>query len=498
LFDQSFQPIAIAIALISAFAVADLWQLKRKQPEVFPGLAAWLKHLLAPVALGVAALFTDPRFFSGAERSATELLMLGASYWPRTVSEPWRLLSSLGLHAGPAAVAVCAFSLTVIGRTITATIGLGHLGVIFLIAGVAGVLGASNADPQSLYFGLGPAIAGLAGAIIALLVDPTLRRRMGAATFATITLHFGYFVLHPLGTNTVGMLCGLAAGFIYVFSVVLLPVRNFAARASGAAVLFAALGLWFSHLPHSADRHAFLARVDLGAQAAAERLVDLQQLLATHQVSDADFARRVETEVLAPIRLLRDETESLLSQEDTRDDINLLTRKSDLAFRILGTEVMRDVFAARESVLRAEELEPNDPKMAESHLNQFWSRALASLSKHREVIDNEILITTDPKTRKTLEALRLGLEQDIALLTESAVELEIRQTETWLMRLRANVLQVPSRAVASLRSESHPDLANRVDARLKRLVAVAGRLPQRNERLEGLQSHLSHIRAAIH
>lgn len=493
-----FTPVFLALALIAAFAGVDLWSLKRRQPDVFPGFTAWSRHFLPAAALALASVLLDPGIFVVDPRATTELLNLGAGYWPRTAMEPWRLITSLGLQPSVQASAVNAFAVLVLGRALLATLGFAQLSFTFFLASVAGALSAATANPQIILIGIAPAVAGLSGAAIALNVDRSLRPRMGAATFATIALHFGFFSLHPQGTSPHALFAGLLAGAILAAAAVLLPVRTSLVRVSSAALMAALLGLWFSQLPRPVDRYAFIARAEAEIRAGSQRLVDLQELVASRQVSDADFARRLEIEVAGPLRLLIDETDSLLSQNDAKDDPNLLAQKSNLEFRLLGLEVIRDVFAAREMILRAEEMEPQDPKLAEAHLNQFWSRALTSLKKHREVIDNEILTTDDAKARSVLETLRGGLDEDVALLTETAVELEIKQTETWLMHLRANVLEGPGRAVASLKGDSRPDLAIRVDARLRRLVAVASRLPSRHERLEGLQSHLSHVRAAIH
>jgi membrane associated rhomboid family serine protease len=486
-----FTPVFLALALIAAFAGVDLWSLRHRQPDVFPGFAAWSRHFLPAAALALASVLLDPGVFAVGPRATTELLNLGAGYWPRTVMEPWRLITALGLQPSVQASVVNAFAVLVLGRALLATLGFAQLSFTFFLASVAGTLAAATANPQIISIGIAPAVAGLSGAAIALNVDPNLRPRMGAATFATIALHFGFFSLQSFhsfqqqeqGASPHALFAGLLTGATLAAAAVLLPVRTSLVRVSSATLMAALLGLWFSQLPRPIDRYAFIARAEAEIRVGSQRLVDLQEL---------------ESEVAGPLRLLVDETDSLLSQDDAKHDPNLLAQKSNLEFRLLGLEVIRDVFAAREMILRAEEVEPQDPKLAEAHLNQFWSRALASLKKHREVIDNEILTTDDAKARSVLETLRGGLDEDVALLTETAVELEIKQTETWLMHLRANVLEGPGRAVASLKGDSRPDLAIRVDARLRRLVAVASRLPSRHERLEGLQSHLSHVRAAIH
>jgi membrane associated rhomboid family serine protease len=490
-------PFLIGAFVIAMVALHDFVRARRQEKETsprsfYPGTFEYLKPFIAPFILVLFALSFDPAIWRGIDHNAIELVDLGASYLPKTVTQPWRLLTSLFIHANLRSLLISAFSLVVLGRAVVATAGSWFFLTTLLLSNVAAAMASSAIAPQMETFGFAPAVAGLAGSCLSLFSDRDRRSRIGRATAATALLHFAYFLLAPWGTTVQGLLAGASTGAVLVFVVILLPVRTRMARSASATIVTAGLGLCFAFLPHPTDRLAFYSRLVANTKATNQALLALQEQYASHLLGDAEFARRIDTDALAPTRLNIDEVEALLSQES--DEFLILeTKKSELEYRRISLEILRDVHAAKDLVLKAESLHKSQPDASEAELNKFWSRSLPILNAHRNAVEK----LNHPELSTAVAALRQGLARDIADLTESAVDLEIKQTEIWLMRLRTQFYDEPTREIASQPHRAPSDLGPRVDARLRRMAAVAERLPTRNERLEGLQSHLSHIRSAI-
>ncbi len=100
--------------------------------------------------------------------SSIKLLEMGGNFLPKTIDQPWRLVSAMFLHAGILHIAFNMWALWDMGKLAERFYGNGQFLVIYLISGVFGSL-------ASLYFGAkmtvsvgaSGAIFGVAGALAA-------------------------------------------------------------------------------------------------------------------------------------------------------------------------------------------------------------------------------------------------------------------------------------------------------------------------------------------
>ena len=156
----------------------------------------------------------------GREPTPSHLVEVGALARAEVAMQPWRLLSSLFLHADVEHVAWNALSMIAFAVPLIVALGYGRTLAIYLVAGVAGGLAALAATPAAVTVGSSGAVAGLFGAWLA----RTLRRarRKPPTTKALLrTVGVGLLVLPSLlspttadgkSVSVAAHLGGLAAG----------------------------------------------------------------------------------------------------------------------------------------------------------------------------------------------------------------------------------------------------------------------------------------------
>jgi membrane associated rhomboid family serine protease len=101
-----------------------------------------------------------------------ELLQLGGLLPGQTIAEPWRLVTSLFLHADPSHVLWNGLSMLVFAVPLLVRLGLPRTALIYLAAGTGGgVAAVAFANPGVVIIGSSGAVAGLFGAWIVLAGD---------------------------------------------------------------------------------------------------------------------------------------------------------------------------------------------------------------------------------------------------------------------------------------------------------------------------------------
>lgn len=154
-----------------------------------------------------------------------QLLDVGALYGPRaTRGEPWRLLSTTLLHAGPIHLFFNWTALKVAGPDTEAQFGSRGFAVIYLLAGIAGSLASIAWRPDGIGVGASGAIFGVFGAQVGFLIRegrgsmPDLIRRAmwkGLGQFVLLNAALGFMMPQidqaaHLGGLVGGILCGMA------------------------------------------------------------------------------------------------------------------------------------------------------------------------------------------------------------------------------------------------------------------------------------------------
>ena len=175
--------------------------------------------LQAAIAL-VLAHFVVLFAVVGRNPTTPHLVEVGALARAEITTQPWRLLTSLVLHADVEHVAWNALSMLAFAVPLVVALGYGRTLAIYVVSGVAGGLAALAATPAAVTVGSSGAVAGLFGAWLA----RTLRRarRKPPTTKALLrTVGVGLLVLPSLLSPTTAdgknvsiaaHLGGLAAG----------------------------------------------------------------------------------------------------------------------------------------------------------------------------------------------------------------------------------------------------------------------------------------------
>lgn len=109
-----------------------------------------------------------------------ELLTQGGLLRGATLEQPWRLLTSLFLHSGPAHALWNGLSTLVFAVPLLGSLGLTRTALIYLVSGLGGGLAALQfAAPGTLIVGSSGAVAGLFGAWVVLTLRRARRATLG-------------------------------------------------------------------------------------------------------------------------------------------------------------------------------------------------------------------------------------------------------------------------------------------------------------------------------
>jgi rhomboid protease GluP len=152
--------------------------------------------------------------------SSQELLVLGANYLPATMKEPWRLLSSMFMHAGIVHLGFNMLTLIQFGPICDSYYGRRGMLLIYFLAGLAGGM-------TSLFFGAAVtvsvgasgAIFGLQGAILCAvatkgrLLQPGAAIKIASIMGLIIVMNLGLGFVTPAIDNA-AHIGGLIGGFL--------------------------------------------------------------------------------------------------------------------------------------------------------------------------------------------------------------------------------------------------------------------------------------------
>lgn len=109
-----------------------------------------------------------------------DLLLRGGLLRGATLEQPWRLLTSLFLHSGPAHVLWNGLSTLVFAVPLLSALGFVRTGLVYVFSGLGGALAALQfAAPGTLVVGSSGAVAGLFGAWVVLTLRRARRAPLG-------------------------------------------------------------------------------------------------------------------------------------------------------------------------------------------------------------------------------------------------------------------------------------------------------------------------------
>lgn len=266
------------------------------RPWVTYGLiAANVLAFVASVAAGVAPFAPD----------GLRLFEVGGNWGPATLGgEPWRLVSSMFLHAGVMHLAMNMVALHDGGRQLEVIYGRAAMGAIYAVAGLCGSL-ASALHNGPVSVGASGAVFGLFGAFGGFLLrhrdrlDPVAVRVAGRG----LAILFGMNLVLGLsipGIDYFAHLGGAVGGFLAGWAVERLP-RGWALWRRAVVVAAAALALVGAVVALGPRPRPNAPVVVAEFTAADDAAVDrLRDLFSAPSMSPAELAAAVERDILAP------------------------------------------------------------------------------------------------------------------------------------------------------------------------------------------------------
>ena len=279
-------------------------QLARRAPT--PWLTLGIIGLNVAIYLGMLAAGISPM-----DPTIPELLQWGANLGSLTTSgQWWRLLTCTFLHIGLFHLLFNMWVLWDIGRFMERLLGRTGFATLYLLSGLAGSIASMWWNPFIVSAGASGAVFGLYGGLLGCLVagqgtlpgDVAKGLRKNALIFLGYNLVWG--LLHQ-GIDMAGHLGGLVGGLAFGFA--LIQGRPTGDHDAGARVplqvLAAGLGLLAlvaGLRPKTVDLQQELARFSVTERQVQARYNQALELVRAGRLGDADFAKLVEGEVIAP------------------------------------------------------------------------------------------------------------------------------------------------------------------------------------------------------
>jgi membrane associated rhomboid family serine protease len=189
-------------------------------PVTFPWGPFRLCAGLALLHVAIVTVLVGPR------PTLARLVRLGALSGERLLTEPWRLLTSLLLHADLLHAAWNGLALVAFGVPVVERFGLGRALAIYLGAGIGGgLLAVSGQSSATVVLGASGAISGLFGAWLVDRVRRLMRRRTRRDVVRVVGIGLLYLpaLLNPVTpqggrVSVAAHLGGLAAGALLTWA----------------------------------------------------------------------------------------------------------------------------------------------------------------------------------------------------------------------------------------------------------------------------------------
>ena len=448
-------------------------------------------ELLAPFAfalsiclLSIVAGLTTPH--------ESELVVWGASYGPRTAHEYWRLLTALFLNTNPYLLCLNATATFILGRALCLAMGPVVFCGTFLVSGACSVIIATTSAPQEVIYGSSFALSGLGGAIFCCLFFKWLRHKIPFESFLFLILYASVLAYSMSQGKTeispeiagisfaVGILCTLFWNW---------ETKHWVFSLSALAAIACAFRVGLTSLPTEMDRFALDSAIQKLKLLTSRELRTLDEKYRHGELSDIEFINQLNIRILQPSRYVLAEITSIQTseakvaagvKEDPRLPVEpqagpqsgwLKKNRAELEYRRISLESMLAVLAARASILEADDLMKRGDQGASARLDHFWNEQLTTLHERRTKITS--LQTSFPDIASELESLRVGLDSDSKILLESATNLEVRRTESWLNHLRDQVIAHTESLPALSRIPTSVDdgAAERVSVELRKQIS---------------------------
>ncbi len=282
-----------------------------------PWLTLGIIGVNVAIYLGMLAAGISPM-----EPTIPELLKWGANLGSLTTSgQWWRLLTCTFLHIGLFHILFNMWVLWDIGRFLERLLGRSAFAILYLLSGLAGSIASLWWNPYIVSAGASGAIFGLYGGLLGCLVAGlgTIPGDVAKGLQKNALLFLGYNLVWGLmhqGIDMAGHLGGLVGGLAIGFAFTKGRAVRGGPAGAGAKLQVLVVGLGILALaaglrPRTVDFQGELARFSETEQQVQARYNEAIAQAKAGRLPDADFARLMEAEVIAPWRGARLRLEAL-------------------------------------------------------------------------------------------------------------------------------------------------------------------------------------------
>jgi membrane associated rhomboid family serine protease len=276
------------------------------------------------------------------------MVRFGANTGPLTMNgEWWRLFAHMFLHFGVVHIGFNMYVLWNVGQLGERLLGNPGFLVMYLISGVFGGLASLYWNPLVVSAGASGAVFGACGALFGFVVSRRdtipigILKNLRGSLMLFFAVNIVFAAVVPgidQAAHLGGLAAGLACGFVmsqplYVNRRPLRWPRNLVCLAA-ACVLAPLAAYCLPPAPTPLNVVALnraIAEVDRAQHS-------LKQKLNNHELADTEFEKAMQTQVLEPLRRLRDKSKMLRRQPGANKLLNRLDRYLEL--KIESTELL--------------------------------------------------------------------------------------------------------------------------------------------------------------
>lgn len=465
-----FDPIALTLVPSVAFAVSAMWHFcvltkDHKKTWIAPGALA--------LVLAICGTFQAAAFLTA---TPLDFVNYGAFYSPIALAaEPWRFLTAVFLYDDPVLILFTTLVIAIVGCRLSQHIGVRGFVFTFAIASLAGIITAAIADPHALVVG---STAGAFGLVTVTLLlggwraSVYVERIARATAMAFVIVALARFIATDDMVGAFQAAGGMFAAFFVWYSYGRPSPFQRTTSAAGA------LGMILCGLLVVPPVSDLVGRAEMTKRKEREtwaRLAGLESARRKNWIVDGELANRLEADVLPPIDEIIVDSASWAqghTQWIVRERERLISSHARLS-------VLKEILRAKQKLVDAEAAD--DEKTREEKLDAFWN-SLPTAS--REIS----LIRTD-------DGIREGAAYDLALLRQTANDIEIWHLESALAQLREQVVEDGLRTPASVLPWS--EIRQRWLDRQVRLERLSPDTPDQVSRVNALKERLARAIEAI-
>ncbi len=278
-----------------------------------------LSLIAACVTVYVAQAIQDKSLLGGNIESS---IAWGANYGPRTLGgQWWRLVTHLFLHGGPFHILMNMWVLWDVGRLMERLVGPAAMAMIYFFAGIAGGMASVAFHPNVVSAGASGAIFGVIGALFGLLLHarnavPPARLQQLRNSIIAMVIFCVFFGLSVQWVDNAAHLGGAIAGLLA--GLIVVPARSPGHWLRIGLLAIVATGVILVSArflpPPPRDLVAALKQFPTKERQILDEYADLTQKHSQGDLSDLEFANRLETNVVVPWRELTEEMSEVMKQ----------------------------------------------------------------------------------------------------------------------------------------------------------------------------------------